>query len=122
MCFVYAVDGKVVWKEAPVDVPPAPWFSHTGEKPLAANEPGVFFDTSRKSIETFYSSAAGPKAIAMGDGGYVAYAIGGSIKSEDEAARVALERCGFLVQSTCSIIAVGDNFVMDVDAMKRFRR
>jgi len=122
MCFVYAVDGKVVWKEAPLDIPPAPWFSHASEKPLATGEPGIFFDTSRKSIESFYSPASGPKAIAMGDSGHVAYAFGGSLKSEDEAARVALERCGFLVQATCSIVAINDNFVMDIDAIRRLHR
>ena len=69
MCFVYAVDGKVVWKEAPLDVPPVPWFSHTGEKPLAVNQPGVFSNTERNFIEKFYSPASGSKAIAMGEGG-----------------------------------------------------
>jgi hypothetical protein len=106
MCFVYAVDGKVVWKEAPLDVPTAPWFSHAGERPLAVDEPGVFSDSTRKFIEKFNSPASGPKAIAMGDGGYVGYAFGAQLKSEDEAARIALERCGFLIQATCSIVAI----------------
>ncbi|WFU43594.1 hypothetical protein QA640_14810 [Bradyrhizobium sp. CB82] len=122
MCFVYAVDGKVVWKEAPLDVPPAPWFSHVGEKPLAVNEPGVFSDTARKFIERFYSPASGPKAIAMGDGGYLGYALGAQLKSEDEAARMALERCGFLIQAICRIVAINDSFVVDTDAIIRLRR
>ncbi|MGY8665296.1 caspase family protein [Bradyrhizobium sp. UFLA05-109] len=122
MCFVYAVDGEVVWKEAPLDVPPAPWFNHASEKPLAVNEPGLFADPARKFIEQFYSPASGPKAIAMGQGGYVGYAFGAQMKSEDEAARLALERCGFLIQATCSIVAIGDNFVIDIEAIKRLRR
>ena len=122
MCFVYAVDGKVVWKEAPLDVPPVPWFSHTGEKPLAVNEPGIFSDTARKFIDKFYSPASGSKAIAMGEGGYVGYAFGAQLKSEDEAARVALERCAFLVQATCRIIAINDSLVVDADAIIRLRR
>ena len=122
MCFVYAVDGKVVWKEAPLDVPPAPWFSHAGEKPLAVNEPGIFSDTARKFIDKFYSPASGSKAIAMGEGGYLGYAFGAQLKSEDEAARVALERCAFLIQATCRIIAINDSLVVDTDAIIRLRR
>jgi hypothetical protein len=121
MCFVYAVDGKVVWKEAPLDVPPAPWFSHAGEKPLTVNDPSVVSDTARKYIESFYFPASGQKAIAMGQGGYLGYAFGPLVKTENEAARLALERCGFLVQATCRIIAVNDNFVVDTDSIARLR-
>jgi hypothetical protein len=122
MCFVYAVDGKVVWKEAPLVVPPAPWFSHAGEKPLAVNDPGVFSDNARKFIEKFYSPASGQKAIAMGQGGYLGYAFDPQLKTENEAARLALERCGFLVQATCRIIAVNDSLVLDTDSIVQQRR
>jgi caspase domain-containing protein len=115
MCFVYAVDGKVVWKEAPLDVPPAPWFSHAGEKPLAVTDP-VFSEKTRRYIEKFYSSVSGPKAIAMGEGDYYGYGYGAQLKSENEAARLALERCGFLVQATCRIVAINDSIVVDTDA------
>src|SRR5262249_47811610 len=108
ICFVYAVDGKVVWKEAPLDVPPTPWFSHASEKPLAVNEPGVFSDNARKFMDKFYSPAAGPKAVAWSEGGYYGSAFGPQVKTENEAARLALERCGFVVQATCRIIAIND--------------
>ncbi|WP_348522498.1 caspase family protein [Bradyrhizobium iriomotense] len=121
MCFVYAVDGKVVWKEAPLDVPPAPWFNHAGEKPLVVTDP-VFSEKARTYVEKFYSPASGPKAIAVGEGGYYGYAYGGQLKSETESARLALERCGFLVQATCRIIAINDSIVVDSDAIARQRR
>jgi hypothetical protein len=56
----------------------------------------------------------------MGEGGHLGYAFGAQLKSEDEAARVALERCAFLVQATCRIIAINDSLV--VDAIIRLRR
>jgi len=121
-CFVYAVDGKIVWKEAPLDVPPAPWFTHAGEKPFVPNEPGVFPDGARSFIEKFYTPASGQKAIAMGQGGYLGYAFGTQVKSENEAARLALERCGFLTQATCRIIAVNSSFVADIDSILQLRR
>ncbi|MGV7214258.1 caspase family protein [Bradyrhizobium sp. UFLA05-112] len=120
MCFVYAVDGKVVWKEAPLDVPPAPWFSHAGETPLAVADP-IFSERARTYVEKFYSPASGPKAIAYGEGGFYGYGYGALLRSENEAARLALERCGFLVQATCRVIAINDSFVVDTDAIARQR-
>jgi hypothetical protein len=120
MCFVYAVDGKVVWKEAFLDVPPAPWFSHASEKPLAITDP-VFSEKALTYIEKFYSPVSGPKAIAMGEIGYYGYAYGAQLKSENEAARLALERCGFLVQATCRIVAINDSIVVDTDAIAHQR-
>jgi hypothetical protein len=122
VCFVYAVDGKVVWKEAPLDVPPAPWFTHAGEKPLAITDPIFSFSEKvRTYIEKLYSPAPGPKAIAFGEGGYYGYGWGAEMKSENEAARLALERCGFLVQASCRIIAVNDSIVVDTDAIAHQR-
>jgi hypothetical protein len=120
MCFVYAVDGKVVWKEAPLDVPPAPWFSHAGEKPLVVTDP-IFSEWARTFIEKFYSPVSGPKAIAFGEGGHYGFAYGAQIKSENEAARLALERCGFVVEATCRVIAVNDNIVVDTNAIAQQR-
>lgn len=122
MCFVYAVDGKIVWKEAPLDIPPAPWFTHAGERPLAVNDPGVFSDNARKFIEKFYTPASGQKAIAMGQGGYLGVAFDPQLKTENEAARLALDRCGFLVQATCRIIAVNDSYVVEADSLAQLRR
>jgi Caspase domain len=119
MCFVYAVDGKVVWKETPPDLPITPWFSHASETPLVVNEPGVFPDAARQYIGKFYSPAQGPKAIALGEGGYYGYAFGGQLRTENEAARLALERCGFLIQAPCRIIAINDSIVVDIKTLNR---
>jgi hypothetical protein len=122
MCFVYAVDGQVVWKEAPLDMPPQPWFSHAGETPLVATDP-VFSDKVRPFIEKTYAPASGPKAAATSEGRYYAYAFGNAqARTEAEAARMALERCGFLVQATCRIIAINDSIVADTDMSAQQRR
>ena len=95
MCFVYAIDGKVVWKELPPDLPPSPWFSHAGEKPLVFDGSGDFSETARQFIQKLYFPAAGPKAIALGEGGYYGCAFGSQLTTENKAARVALERRAF---------------------------
>jgi hypothetical protein len=118
MCFVYAVDGKVVWKETPPDLPSAPWFTHVGEKPLIVNDLGALPATTQ-FMQKSYSPAPGPKAIAIGEGGYYGFAFGGSIRSENEAARLALERCGYLIQASCRIIAINDNVVAEIKAVNR---
>jgi hypothetical protein len=120
MCFVYAVDGQVVWREGPLDVPSAPWFSHAGEKPLGVTDP-VFSEKARLVLEKVYSKASSPKAIAMGEKGYYAYAFGAQVKSENEAARQALERCGFLVGAACRVIAINDSLVADADGIAQRR-
>ena len=110
-CMVFAIDGKLVWKENPPDLPPLAWFSHGNDKPLNLSEIKVLSETARQTIQKIYSSSLGPKAITLGSGGIYGLGIGyGSkpLRDETEAARLALERCAFLVQARCRIIAVNE--------------
>ena len=119
-CMVFAVDGKLVWKENPPDLPPLAWFSHENDKPLNLSEIKVLSETARQTIQRIYSSSPGPKAIALGSGGIYGLGIGYGPKrprGETEAARLALERCAFLVQARCRIIAVNENLVVDAKTL-----
>jgi hypothetical protein len=119
-CIVYAVDGQVIWKEPPLDVPPAPWFNHANDRPFYTKA-GVFSESVRKFIDTYYLPSTGPKAIAFW-GGYIGAAQDSDLKTEDEAARLALERCGYLVQARCKIIAMKDSFVLDAETIANLAR
>ena len=56
-CMVFAVDGKLVWKENPPDLPPLAWFSHGNDKPLNLSEIKVLSETARQTIQKIYSSS-----------------------------------------------------------------
>ena len=118
-CFVYAIDGRMVWKEAAVPMPPPPWFTHdaTIEQPLDVAALPDFSASSKQYVRDFYSPVKTPKAIAAG---YGTFALGFGLRypahSENEAARLALERCGYLTQAPCRIIAIGDNSVIRLGA------
>lgn len=118
-CFVYALDGQMVWKDNAPPMPATPWFTHdaTIERPLDVGALAGFSTSSKQYIHDFYSPVKTPKAIAAGHG---TFALGFGLRypahSENEAARLALERCGYIAQAPCRIIAIGDSSVVKLDA------
>jgi hypothetical protein len=118
-CFVYALDGQMVWKDATAPMPAAPWFTHdaTIERPLdVAALPG-FSASSKQYVRDFYIPVKTPKAIAAGHGTFaLAFGLKYPARSENEAARMALERCGYIAQAPCRIIAIGDSSVVKLGA------
>jgi hypothetical protein len=118
MCFVYAIDGQVVWNEQQPVLPPRPWFVRDpkSEKPLVADKVMAHFNlASKQYVRDRYAPAAEPKAIASEPRNWsTAYSGTGEIKSEDEAARLALERCNFIGRAPCRVIAVNNTAITQV--------
>jgi hypothetical protein len=118
-CFVYALDGQMVWEDNAPPMPTTPWFTHdaTIERPLdVAALPG-FSISAKQFIRDFYSPVKTPKAIAAGDGTFaVGFGLRYPAHSENEAARLVLERCGYITQAPCRIIAIGESSVVKSDA------
>jgi hypothetical protein len=115
MCFVYAVDGQLVWKESAPPLPAKPWFTHDPqiEQLLDVGTLANLGERSKKFIRDFYSPANAPKAIAVGHGTFAtAFGNRNPLKTENEAARIALEKCGFIAQAPCRIVAINDNLVV----------
>jgi class 3 adenylate cyclase len=119
MCFVYALDGQTVWKEAALPMPAAPWFTHDAqiEQPLDVAAIPELSAASKQYIRDFYSPVKTPKAIAAGHGTFaLAFGLRFPARSENEAARMALERCGYIAQAPCRIIAINESSVVKFGA------
>ena len=115
MCLVYAVDGQIVSRETPPPLPPMPWFTHDPqvEKPLDVDAIQDLPVGAREAIRDVYMKANSPKAIAVGDGSWAqAFGVKIQLRTESEAARIALERCGFVTQAPCRIVAINNNSVI----------
>jgi hypothetical protein len=114
MCIVYAVDAQLVSKETAPPLPAIPWFTHDPqvEKPLEIDAIPNLPSGAKEIIRSVYMKANSPKAIAVGHGSWAqAFGVKIQLRTEDEAARIALERCGFVTQATCRIVAINDNSV-----------
>jgi hypothetical protein len=114
MCIVYAVDGQLVSKEV-APLPALPWFTHDPqiEKPVDVHAIPDLPSSAKEVIRTVYMKANSPKAIAAGHGSWAqAFGVKIQLRSESEAARIALERCGFVTQAPCRIVAINGNSVI----------
>jgi hypothetical protein len=112
---VYAIDNQLVWNEPQPVLPAKPWFVRDpkSEKPFNVEKVMARFPpTSRQAVRELYTPAAEPKAIAASVFHWsMAFSRIGQIKSEEEAARLALERCGFLGRRHCRVVAINSNGV-----------
>jgi hypothetical protein len=109
------LDGQVSWKEATPPMPAAPWFTHDAqiEKPLDVSMIPELSTAFKQFVREFYSPVKTHKAIAAGHGAFaVAYGVRFPAQSEYEAARMALQRCGYIAQAPCRIIAINDTSVV----------
>jgi hypothetical protein len=106
-CQIYAVGNEVVNAISP-PMPRSPWLLRNPaiERPFSANDLPVLGDVS------FYTKVAKSKALALSfQRRPFAYWIQSSV---EEAARRALEACGYVYGSVCMIVAVDDIFVVPV--------
>ena len=114
MCIVYAVDGHLISKVV-APLPDEPWFIHDPdlEKPLDVDAFPELSNNAREIIRNVYMKANPPKAIAVGHGSWAqAFGVKYPLRSQREAARIALERCGFVTQMPCRIIVIDDKTVV----------
>jgi class 3 adenylate cyclase len=115
MCVVYAVDAQLVAGEMTPPLPAVPWFTHDPqtEKPLDVDAIPSLSSGAKDIIRNVYMKANSPKAIAAGHGSWAqAFGVKFPLRSENEAARIALERCGYVAQAPCRIIAINDNSIV----------
>jgi len=112
-CILYAVGNGIVFKGGRPPIPPEPWVVRDSatERPFASQGVPLLRDRERTWLEKNFSSARKPRAAAITHGRTVIY-VGQS--SAEEAARRALERCGFLSGAPCMIIAIDDVFVVPI--------
>jgi len=113
-CELYA-SGMVLVTHRGAPMPPKPWINASVERPFVTSE----FPMIQQKLGNGFQYPPFPrsKALAMAPSGqwYVVH----SQESVEEAIRRALERCGYLEQVACLVIAVDDRFVTAVPTMGR---
>jgi class 3 adenylate cyclase len=113
-CEIYAVGDEVVSAHAPPPMPPQPWTTHDPsiEKPFAGKDVPLAHEPGKAVLDRNYAAARKAKAVAIGPGGQFAFYVGQD--TPEEAARRALENCGFIAGVACLVVAMDDVFVVPV--------
>jgi class 3 adenylate cyclase len=120
-CEIYAIGDAVVYAQGHPPMPPEPWLIHDPsiERPFSASDVPLVSDADRQGIaagregnDRGYSTARKSKALAISSQGARAYFF--AEPSPEEAARRALEKCGFRAGAPCLIIAVDDSFIVPI--------
>lgn len=109
-CFVYAVDGRISWDEPPPPLPIEPWFSSNSGvvRPFNVQDIGAIHANDKDRASREYSKAHG-KALAIGPDWQ--WTLTGLGDSDNEAARIVLQRCGYVTHSPCRVAAIADSLV-----------
>ena len=113
-CEIYAVGNKIVHPRAYPPMPPAPYVTHDPvvERAFNSAEVPLAREGQRTFLEKNYAPARKSKAIALGPQGGPYYFTGQ--ENAGEAVRRALEVCGNNAGTPCLIVAVDDNFVVQI--------
>lgn len=114
LCELYAVGNSVVYARGHPPVPPPPWFTRDPsiEIPAVIDDIPLIGRSARTVLEKYYLPGRKPKALAIASSG--SYAYNTNQENADEAARRALEACGFHAGLPCQIIALDDSFVIPI--------
>jgi hypothetical protein len=117
-CEVYASGNVVVSRRKPLLMPPEPWVVRDPsiERPFAANLAPLVSEANKQTLEN-YVRASKHKAVALAPNGIWASAATG--KSEDDAARLALEWCSEKTGDQCVLIAIDDTFVIPIPTLAK---
>ncbi|WFU43595.1 caspase family protein [Bradyrhizobium sp. CB82] len=94
-CFVYAIDGRITWDEPPPPLPIEPWISANASagRPLNIQDIGAIHTSDRDRAARLYQQYHG-KALAVGPDWQ--WTMTGRADADNEAARVVLQRCGYI--------------------------
>lgn len=113
-CEIYAVGDTVAYAHGRPPMPPKPWIpSDTSiQRPFSGKDAPLVREAGKATLEKGFASARKSKAVAVGPGGQFAFYV--NQETPEEAARRALENCGFVTGVPCMVAAVDDVFVVPV--------
>jgi class 3 adenylate cyclase len=113
-CEIYAVGDAVVYAHGRPPMPPLPWIKHdpTIEKLFSGKDVPLVRESSKAALDKNYAAGRKAKAVAVGPGGQNVFYI--NQDTPDEAARRALENCGYVAGVPCMVVALDDVFVVPV--------
>jgi hypothetical protein len=113
-CELYASGNFVVTKRGRPPMPRQPWIMRdpSTETPFAPNDVPLVRERTRQLLARTYEKRLGSKALAISATGmHSSYADEPNI---EQAARRALERCGYHAGVACMIIALDDVFIVPI--------
>lgn len=111
-CELYAVGDTVVYAHGRPPMPPLPWIKYdpSTEKPFAGKDVPLIYEIAKATLDKSYVPGRKSKALAIGPGGQFFFYV--NQDTPEEAARRALENCGFVVGGPCMVVALDDVFVV----------
>jgi hypothetical protein len=113
ICEVYAEGNTVVTRRKPPPMPAQPWIVRNPaiEQPfIAALTP---LAPNKAHLGSAYAHISSPKALVIAPSGDW-FSLGTKGSSHAEAMRRGLERCGFLNDTECHVVAIDDTFVIPI--------
>ena len=118
-CELYAVGNTVVYPHGRPPMPPLPWIKRDAstERPFAVKDMPMVRDPGRGRLEGLYLPGRASKSIALGPGGQFFFNFG--MESMEESMRRNLESCGAAAGVPCMVVAMGDNFVVQVPTIMK---
>jgi adenylate cyclase len=113
-CEIYAVGDTVAYLHGRPPMPPKPWIppDASTQKPFSGKDMPLVREAGKATLEKGFGPARKGKAVAVGPGGQFAFYT--NQETPEEAARRALENCGFVTGVPCMVVAVDDVFVVPV--------
>lgn len=111
-CDIYAVGNAVIYERGRAPLPPLPWIKHdpSVEKPFKGQDLPLSNQQRRDNLEKELGSAPKHMALVFGPKGEYSYFRGQT--SAEEAVRRALESCGYMVKTPCTVMVVDGMFVV----------
>jgi len=116
-CDLFASGTAPVTRRANIAMPPMSWINAPVQRPFVSAEIPMASQTSKDTAERRYRPSPRSKALVISPTGRFFMTSGES--SPDEAMRRTLERCGYLTNAACLVVAVDNVFVAAVPTLGR---
>jgi hypothetical protein len=116
-CELFASGTAVVTQRTSIPMPPMPWVNATLQRPFMASEAPMASSEYVNNADRRYGRHQRSKALVVAPNGRY-FSTSGQI-SPEEAMRRSLERCGFVSNAACLVVAVDDMFVNAIPTLAK---
>jgi hypothetical protein len=116
-CDLFASGSVVVMQRTNIPMPLTPWVNASVQRPFVAAEVPMVSQENRDSIERRYGHSPRSKALVIAPNGRLF--LTSNENSPEEAMRRTLERCGYVSEAACLVVALDDSFVAAVPTLAR---
>jgi adenylate cyclase len=116
-CDLFASGAVVVVQRTNIPMPPMPWVNAPAQRPFVADELPMVSQETKDSIERRYGHSPRSKAFVIAPNGRLF--LTSNENGPEEAMRRTLERCGYVSEAACLVVALDDTFVAAVPTLAR---